>query len=172
MRSQWIGSNLWNPSKSPRSFSRLNGNLIRNRYLKYWMSLEEYTLECSVEFANEFDNTAGKTGDVERSPTPTPPLVLGLWAESWSWKSWFLFQRTSLSCLISSEYKWVRRETMGRVPGSRSELILYFKSKFQTWVSKLRGDSASRVLFSAGLRHLSGLRCAQLKLFSSGGTFR
>ena len=63
-------------------FSRLNGNIIRNRYLKYWMSLEEYTLECSVEFANEFDNTAGKTGDVERSPTPTPPLVLGLWTKS------------------------------------------------------------------------------------------
>ena len=46
------------------------------------MSLEEYTPEYLVEFANEFDNTAGKTGDVERSPTPTPPLVLGLWAKS------------------------------------------------------------------------------------------
>ena len=42
------------------------------------MSLEEYTLECSVEFANEFDNTAGKTGDVERSSDPTPVLALGL----------------------------------------------------------------------------------------------
>ena len=63
-------------------FSRLNGNIIRNRYLKYWMSLEEYTPEYLVEFANEFDNTAGKTGDVERSSGPTPPLVLGLWAKS------------------------------------------------------------------------------------------
>ena len=63
-------------------------------------------------------------------------------------------------------------EEFGRVTGSRSELILYFKSKFQTWVGKLRGDSVSRVLFSAGLRHPSGLRCAQLKLFSTGGTFR
>ena len=124
-----------------------------------------------IEFVNKFDNTTVKTGDVERSPTPTPPLALGLWAKSWSWKSWFPFQWTSFSCLISSEYKWVRRETMGRVAGSRSELILYFKSKFQTWVGKLRGDSASRVLFSTGLRHLSKLRRAQLKLFSSGGTF-
>ena len=39
------------------------------------MSLEEYTPEYLVEFANEFDNTAGKTGDVERSPTPTPWIV-------------------------------------------------------------------------------------------------
>ena len=37
--------------------------------------------------------------------------------------------------------------TNGRVTGSRSELILYFKSKFQTWVGKLRGDSVSRVCF-------------------------
>ena len=117
-------------------------------------------------------SNTGKTGDVERSPTPTPPLVLGLWAKSWSWKSWFPFQWTSFSCLTSSEYEWVRREITGRVTGSRSELILYFKSKFQTWVGKLRGDSASRVLFSTGLRHLSRLRSAQLKLFSSGGTFR
>ena len=58
------------------------------------------------------------------------------------------------------------------VAGSKGELILYFKSKFQVWVGKLRGDSASRVLFSTGLRHLSKLRRAQLKLFSSGGTFR
>ena len=46
------------------------------------MSLEEYTLGYLIESANEFDNTAGKTGDVEWSPTPTPPLVLGLWAKS------------------------------------------------------------------------------------------
>ena len=46
------------------------------------MSLEEYTPEYLVEFANEFDNTAGKTGDVERSPTPTPPLDPGLWCKS------------------------------------------------------------------------------------------
>ena len=34
-----------NSSKPPRSFSRLNSNIIRNRYLKYWMSLGEHTLE-------------------------------------------------------------------------------------------------------------------------------
>ena len=31
-----------------------------------------------MEFANKLNNTTGKTGDVERSSTPTPVLVLGL----------------------------------------------------------------------------------------------
>ena len=51
-------------------FSRLSSNIIRNKYLKYWTSLREYSLWIRVEFANNLNNTAGKTGDVV--------LVLGL----------------------------------------------------------------------------------------------
>ena len=58
-----------------------------------------------------------------------------------------------------------------RVISSRSELRLYFKSNIKTWPRKLRVDSVSRVLFAC-LRRRRGLRSAQLKLFSSGGTFR
>ena len=35
-----------------------------------------------IEFSNKFDNTTVKVGDVEWSPTPTPQLILELWAES------------------------------------------------------------------------------------------
>ena len=57
------------------------------------------------------------------------------------------------------------------VISSRSELRLYFKSNIKTWFRKLRVDSVSRVLFAC-LRRRRGLRRAQLKLFSSGGTFQ
>ena len=112
-------------------FSRLSSNIIRNKYLKYWTSLGEYSLWIWVEFANNLNDTTGKTGDVERSSDPTPVLALGLWAKSWSFESRFLIQWTSFSYYVSSEFACVRREIMERVAGSRSELILYFKSIFK-----------------------------------------
>ena len=54
------------------------------------------------------------------------------------------------------------------VAGSKGELILYFKSKFWTWVGKLRADSVHRFVFYS-LRPLSKLRRARLKLFTLGG---
>ena len=58
-----------------------------------------------------------------------------------------------------------------RVAGSTGELILYFKWFLKTWVGKLSRNSVARVYFTC-LRRRTKPRRAQLKLFSSGGTFR
>ena len=72
---------------------------------------------------------------------------------------------------FSLEIRQVPRRINIRVTCSTSELRLYFKSNLKTWLRKLRVNSVSRAYFVC-LRRRSRLRRAQLKLFSSGRTFR
>ena len=77
----------------------------------------------------------------------------------------------SIGWHFSLKIEQVPRRINIRVAGSTGELILYFKWFLKTWVGKLSRNSVARVYFT-GLRRSSKLRRAQLKLFSSGRTFR
>ena len=72
---------------------------------------------------------------------------------------------------FSLKIEQVSRRINIRVAGSTGELILYFKWFLKTWVGKLSRNSVARVYFTC-LRRRTKPRRAQLKLFSSGGTFR